>query len=129
MVLRAIVVWLGLMVAAIANGAVRETLIRPRLGEYAGHVISTVILCAVIVLTSIASISWIGPSDLHRAFLVGVLWVSLTLAFESIAGHYVFGNPWEKLLADYNILRGRVWILVLIATLLSPVLAARIKGS
>ena len=38
--------------------------------------------------------------------MVGIAWVALTVAFEFLAGHYVFGNSWEKLLADYNVLRG-----------------------
>jgi hypothetical protein len=33
----------------------------------------------------------------------------------------VFGNTWERLLADYDVLRGRIWVLVLLANLVSPV--------
>jgi hypothetical protein len=44
----------------------------------------------------------------------------MTVAFELLAGHYLFGNTWERLLADYNVLRGRIWVLVLITTFLAP---------
>jgi hypothetical protein len=52
--------------------------------------------------------------------LIGAVWLALTLAFEFLAGHYLFGSSWERLLADYDLLRGRVWILVLLATLFAP---------
>ena len=54
--------------------------------------------------------------------LIGGFWVILTVLFEFVFGHYVIGNPWQKLLADYNILKGRVWSLFLLAELISPLL-------
>ncbi len=129
MFLRAVVIWLALVAIAIANGVARNSVIVPRIGEHAGHVISTIILCAIITLIALASICWIGPGDARQAFLIGILWVALTTAFEFIAGHYVFGHPWAKLLADYNILRGRLWLLVLATTLLSPMWAFKVRGA
>lgn len=129
MILRSIVIWLGLMVIASANGAFWEAVLKPRLGELAGRIISTVMLCALILLIAVLAIGWIGPADGRQAFIVGLVWLGLTLAFEFLAGHYLFGDPWEKLLADYNILRGRLWVLVPITTLLAPWLAARIRGA
>jgi hypothetical protein len=127
MVLRATAIWLALLGIAIVNGAVRSAWISPRLGEYAGHVLSTIVLCAVIAWLALVSIRWVAPAGLREAFLVGVLWVVLTVVFEFIGGHYLFGNPWPKLLADYDILHGRLWLLVLVTNLLAPLWAARIK--
>ncbi len=128
MLLRAALIWLILVLLAIANGVVRTVLITPYLGEHAGHVVSTVTLCALIFLVSLFSIRWIGPKRSRDVFVVGTLWVLLTVAFEFLAGHYLFGNPWEKLLADYNVLSGRVWVLVLVTTFVSPPLTARLKS-
>ncbi|MGQ9625254.1 MAG: hypothetical protein ACUVT9_07815 [Candidatus Bathycorpusculaceae bacterium] len=47
--------------------------------------------------------------------------------FEFIAGHYVFGNSWEKLLADYNLLEGRLWSLVLLTILIAPYIANKLR--
>jgi hypothetical protein len=120
MFLRAAAVWGLLLVFAITNGAVREALLAPWLGAQAGHVLSTLILCAAILLIALLSIRWIAPRGRRGAVLVGVTWLALTLVFEFLAGHYLFGDSWEKLLADYNLLRGRLWILVLMATLFAP---------
>ena len=40
--IRALVVWVGLLGLAIVNGGVREALIIPRTGELAGQAISTI---------------------------------------------------------------------------------------
>jgi len=55
-------------------------------------------------------------------FLIGGFWVILTILFEFVFGHYVIKNPWQKLLADYNILKGRLWSLLLLTELISPLL-------
>jgi len=53
---------------------------------------------------------------------IGFLWLLLTISFEFIFGHFVMGHTWEKLFADYNILNGKIWILVLFTTFLAPVI-------
>jgi len=58
---------------------------------------------------------------------VGVLWLSRTAAFEFLAGHYAFGQPWPRLLVDYNVLQGRAWLLVLVETLAAPAWAWRAR--
>ena len=123
MFLRTIAIWFVLLIIAVLNGAVREALIIPRLGRGAGHVISTVTLSTAIMFVAWTAISWIGARGTADAFLVGSTWLGLTVAFEFVAGHYLFRKPWEELFADYNIVQGRIWIVVLLATLLAPVWA------
>lgn len=120
---RALAIWLLLLIVAVFNGAMREGLITPRLGDDGGHIVSTAILCAAVIVVAWFSISWIGPKNGREALVVGILWVALTGAFEFLAGHYALGNSWERLLADYNVFRGRIWILVLVANLFAPLCA------
>jgi hypothetical protein len=128
MLRRSLVIWFGLLVLAIANAGVRETLITPSMDASAGHVISTFTLCAAILLLSWLTIGWIRPRSSGDAWAIGGLWIGLTVAFEFLAGHYLFGNPWSRLLEDYNVFRGRVWVLVLLTTALAPFLCARARG-
>src|SRR5687768_18187927 len=123
MLLRAVAIWFVLLIIAVLNGAVREALIVPRVGRGAGHVISTVMLSTAIMFAAWASISWIGARTAADAFVIGLAWLTLTVAFEFGAGHYLFRTPWEELFADYNIVEGRIWIVVLVATLVAPVWA------
>ena len=111
-----------------ANGAVREFWLAPRVGEGSAHTISVGILSVAILLVAWSTITWVRPRSVSDAWRIGVLWLALTLAFEFLAGHYVFGAPWTRLWADYNVLRGRLWILVLITTVAAPVIASRTRG-
>jgi hypothetical protein len=52
--------------------------------------------------------------------LIGVLWLALTVFFEFCFGHYVEGQLWDMLLANYNVLNGRIWVLVLLSELIAP---------
>lgn len=90
--------------------------------------ISTIALCALIVLVTWLGIGWIGPSTSRAALRVGSVWLVLTLAFEFLAGHYLFHKSWAALLDDYDVGRGRIWVLVLVTTVLAPVWLARTRG-
>jgi len=125
---RSLLVWLGLVVLAILNGGLRERVLIPRVGEHVGHVVSTFLLGGIIVAAAWAAVPWLRLTTLRDAWLVGACWLAGTMAFEFLVGHWVFGHSWRRLLADYNVARGRIWILVLVATLLAPVIALRLRG-
>ena len=129
MILRAFAIWVLLLFLAILNGGARDVLITPGIGESASHIISTVSLCVLIFLVSFFSIRWINPAGSLDPLIVGSFWVTLTVAFEFLAGHYVFGNSWQKLFADYNVAQGRVWILVLVADFTAPLWAAKVQST
>ena len=128
MLLRAILIWLVLSVLAVLNGMARNSLITPRIGEHGGHVASTIILCTVIFAVTLISIRWMGPEGRGSAWLIGIVWVVLTVSFEFLAGHYLFGSEWSKLLADYNLAEGRIWLLVLMTSFFAPWCAAAVRG-
>lgn len=115
-------------VLAVTNGTARNTLIAPRTGEYAGHVISTVSFCTLSFFVMWLLLPWIGPKSRGQVRQIGIAWLGSTVAFEFVAGRYVFGNSWEKLLADYNIFHGRLWIAVLFFQLFGPRGAAWLRG-
>jgi hypothetical protein len=119
---RAGLIWFGIMLAAILNGALRDLLLVPRLGDLGARAISCLTLASAIVIFTWMSLSWIRPASMTDAWRIGLLWLAMTLVFEFGAGHYFFGTPWPALLADYNVLAGRLWVLVLITTLTAPVL-------
>jgi len=121
--LYALGIWLIFVVAGILNGVFREAFVTPRVGEHAGHVISTIILICVILAVTYLFISNL-KIDYTRTdlILIGAFWLILTILFEFGFGHYVMGHPWSRLFADYNILKGRVWSLVLVTTFIAPLL-------
>jgi hypothetical protein len=107
---------------------VRELALRPRVDEATAHAISVGLLSAIILTVSWSTVAWIRPRSPSGAWRIGGLWLALTLAFEFLGGHYLFGAPWSRLWADYNVLRGRIWVVVLMTTLVAPVLVVRARG-
>ena len=125
---RAILIWFAILILASINGAVRDLLVAPRTGDLVARAISTIILCLLIAVVAWRSIGWVGPRNIRAALEIGIVWLVLTLTFEFGFGHFVFGKPWAELLADYDVRRGRIWVLVLIATLLAPLWAGWVRG-
>ena len=125
MVLRALAVWIFLLLLAVLNGGLRESWLVPALGPLRGHQASTLLLSALILGATWVTFEWLGLGSAREALLVGALWLALTLAFEFLAGHFLFHRPWPVLLADYDLSQGRIWILVLVVTFLAPTLCRR----
>ena len=97
------------------------------LGEKWALPLSGIILSACIFL-----ITWLLLPRAVKALSskdslrIGICWVFLTIAFEFVSG-LAGGSTITELLASYNPLTGNLWLLVLAATLLSPVMAGRIS--
>lgn len=119
--------WLLFMMIAIINAIIREGVFSSFLNELRAHQLSTVTLMALFIMVSylVFRFTEIQLTD-QQAFLMGTIWILLTICFEFLAGHYIFNNPWEKLIADYNILKGRIWILIPLTTFIAPYLVKRI---
>jgi hypothetical protein len=128
MIGRGLAVWLGILLLANLNGAVREMWLIPAMGKIPGRALSTVVLSVLVFLITWLTVGWIRPVSTGDAMLIGLVWLLLTLGFEFLVGHYVFHKPWAELTEDYNVARGRIWPLVLVAVLFAPLWTARIKG-
>lgn len=115
-------VWLILTFLAVLNGSARNFLYGPKMSNLLAHQISTLIFVAVILIASYVFIKRQGDLSKKTLILIGSIWVLFTEIFEFLAGHYLFGNSWEKLFADYNIFQGRIWVLVLVTTFFAPYL-------
>jgi hypothetical protein len=127
--LTAVAVWFVFGLIAFGVGAAREVFLRPRVGEPTAHAIGTLSAVALVALVIHAYIRRVHESCARADLLrIGLLWLVLTVAFEFGFFHYVMGKPWDVLLADYNILRGRLWVLVLATVLLGPILVGTILG-
>lgn len=123
MLVRALLTWSGLLMLAVLNGGFRESVLVPRLGRALAQGLSTIMLSLFILALGWVATPWIGPRTLQDAWTIGGTWVGLTLAFEFLGGHFIFGKPWQTLLADYNLLAGRIWVMVLVVTLMTPVVS------
>ena len=119
--LYALGIWVIFLILAIVNAIVRESIYAPRLGEDLGHAVSSIIAIIYTLAITYWFIDRIKADVIGTDLLwIGVLWLILTVIFEFGFGHYVMGRSWDYLLADYNILKGRLWSLVLLTMLIAP---------
>lgn len=118
--LHATLTWLGFAVLAVALGALRVRLFEPLMGEAAAHVVGTLFVCALILYGIFRFVRWTNLRARGRLLALGLFWTALTIAFEFGLGRYVLGHSWARLLADYNILAGRIWVLVLVTLYAGP---------
>ncbi|MDJ0901924.1 MAG: hypothetical protein QNJ55_24300 [Xenococcus sp. MO_188.B8] len=117
--------WLGMAVFAIANGYIGETYVTPRRGSYGAHVYKTFSFIPIIFLFAwLYTLQARGETWLSSALLVSCFWIGLTILFEFVFGHYVLGNSWEVLIADYRIWQGRLWLLILLSEAILPLTIA-----
>ena len=118
---RSLEVWLIIAIAATMNGMFRSLFLVPRVGEHAAHVLSVLILIIVVLLSSSVLVNRIlkgcANGDL---FLIGVLWVVLSVSFDFLFECYVLDVPWIAILRDYNLFAGRIWICVPLTEFIGP---------
>lgn len=115
------VFWLLLLACAAILGAFREKIMVPILGETAGRMLVTAAFIVVIfiVARALAAVTGLSGSDAWR---VGLIWLVLTVVWEIFMGRVLMKLTWREIFADYNIFKGRLWPLVLAATLTAPYL-------
>lgn len=117
--------WLIILPVMIANGALRELVLRPIMGRGAAEILSALIgIVMIIVMTRylLRRIAGRGAGELMRASATLVL---LTVAFEFLFGRYVEGLTWTEMIGNYAIWRGQLWPLVLATIALMPFLWGR----
>ncbi len=120
MLFRYFLAWFGMMIAAVVNGGMRDRLYKTHVGERTAHQISTVIfLCALTVYFRMLTSVWRIASS-EQAWMIGVMWLVMTLAFEFGLGRLILGKPWSAMFHDYNVLAGRVWVLIPMWVFIGP---------
>jgi len=126
---RAMIAWLLLLFVAFGAATLRVKLLEPRVGEQAAHVIGSLAVAGTFAILIWALAPWVVPDlDGQTLLLVGGGWTLATVGFEFGFGRWVMGHPWSRLLADYDLRRGRIWALVLLVILVMPTLTGFLRG-
>ena len=125
--LNAILIWLVIAILAVGNGVFRENVLVPTLGQGLALPISGISLSIIVLIVTYLCFGFFGNKDVLTYFLIGCQWVLMTLIFEFAFGHYVAGKSWSSLMKDFDITKGNLFIVVLLMSLISPLLVAKIK--
>lgn len=125
---KTIVTWLVMVLAAIANGLLREKVLNVYLGESLALPVSGILLSVFILVIVYKAVDYIMPKTVFTCLALGIFWVSLTLMFEYGLGYFVLGKEISEINQVFNLSSGNLFLWVVVVTLLSPLLIAHLKG-
>ncbi|HET6511296.1 MAG TPA: hypothetical protein VFH43_03825 [Candidatus Kapabacteria bacterium] len=127
---RAFVIWCGFFVLAMLNGALREAGIKRLIGEPWAHHLS--VLTAIILFGIYAWLlrAHLDLRSLSDAIQIGLFWLVLTVLAETfIVGRLLGKHSWDVILANYDIVHGNLWPLVVLWVGILPALLHRYGGN
>jgi hypothetical protein len=114
-------VWPLLPIAAVVNGAVREGLIAPALGQPAAEAIGVVTALALFyAITFVFLRRTQTPHGTADLWALGICWAILAVIFEFVFFGVIMGVPMDELIAAYNIFAGELWPVVVAGVLVAP---------
>lgn len=128
MYLKYFAAWFGVVVVAFANATIRQLVYARYFSELAAHQLATLTICVLIGAYVWLLSYYLKLRSPGQAIVVGMMWLAMTIIFETVLGHYVLGNPWSQVLRDYNVLEGRVWPVFLLWLAVSPYVFYKIKA-
>jgi len=126
MIKKSLLIWLTIIPCAILNGAFREVVINPLIGERYGLPLSGVLLCMILFVVCWFGIPRIGRGMAKTYWIIGLLWVILTILFETCFG-LLTGDSFMDLIRAYDVTTGNLWLLVILFTGIVPWVTAKAR--
>ena len=124
--MRAIAVWALIMAVETVNGILRGLLLAPHLGDLLARQIALPFAALMILLIAVLTRRWLDARNFATQLGAGVIWSTLTLAFEVLIG-MLLGFNTQRILADYDFTRGGFMALGLAFMAMCPWLAAKLR--
>ena len=120
--------WAGAACLGIANGVTRDLTYGRHIGDRSAHQLSTLTLTAALAAYAQAlQRRWPIPTT-RAAWRIGGIWMSATVAFEFLFGHYVAGESWASLAGNYDVRQGRLWAAVPLTMATLPAVVHELDG-
>jgi hypothetical protein len=124
---RGFVVWVALIAAELVHGIARALWLVPAVGDFRARQVGVFTGTIINLFVATVCIGWIRPPRAGTAFLVGAMWLVLTVLFELGFGRLALRASWERIGSDYNVLDGGLLPFGLLALAFAPLLAARFR--
>ncbi|HPF15883.1 MAG: hypothetical protein H6830_07420 [Planctomycetes bacterium] len=126
--LRSLGIWVALILAEVLHGMARAAWLVPHVGLHRSNQIGVFSGSAIVLGVAYLGVPWVAARGNRRWLRVGLLWLVLTLAFEAGFGHFVMGQTWQRLAADYDPAQGGMLGLGMLVLALAPWWVARVRG-
>lgn len=125
MIVRALLVWLIIAAAEVAQGVLRVRFLNRHLGDHRARQLGVVSGSALVLLIAWLTRDWVGAHTRSGQWLVGGLWLALMFAFDLAFGRLVFHFSWSRIAADFDVRKGNLLALGMLVVLLAPLIVAR----
>ena len=113
-------VWCLFVCAAFACRLYCQGSVVSRLGEAVAHRVFVLFTSVSVFLLATLFLSDYPIAADATLLRLGGLWLALSLAFDLLLGRVVLGMAWERVLRNYNLRRGRLYPLLLLAVFFTP---------
>lgn len=126
MIKKSLLIWLSIIPLAILNAGLREKVLTPLVGAGYSLPISGISLCVLIFFVSLVFVPKLGEGTPRTYWLMGLVWVVLTLIFETGLG-FLMGKTLAEVMESYDVRTGNLWLPVVSFIGCAPRLASRLK--
>ena len=116
-----------MLICAVANGVMRESLFSQWFPESALPV-SGLVLSVLIVLICYVGLPWFGRLARWQVVYIGSVWVLMTLSLETLMVVGVQGRSVSAMSELFDVANGNLYSVVILSELVSPAVVARVKG-
>lgn len=127
MIKKSVLIWLSIIPLAIINGIFREKVLTPLIGAEYSLPLSGVTLSLLILIISFLFIPKLGRGTFRIYWQIGLLWVVLTLLFETVMGLFI-GKTFYEIVNAYDITTGNLWLFVVLFIGCTPQLVAKFQN-
>jgi len=124
---RAFGIWLTLVAVESLHGVMRRVLLERRLGDLPARQVSVLTGAVLILLVFWFTLRWLGLQSKRRWWGIGLLWLTLTVAFEIGLGRAA-GMSWDRIASDFDPRRGGFLGLGMLVILVAPRVLADRRG-
>lgn len=126
--LRAIAVWLLIIVTESIHGTIRQWFVAPLVGDKLAGQMGVLIGSALIFLISWLTARWLDAKTFKDQLRTGTLWVVLTFIFEISLGN-ALGYTCTRMLSAYNLAQGGLMGLGMLFMFFAPALATKLRST
>lgn len=106
---------------AIINGSLRDLWYVKYFGDTIARQISTITLILFFGIYIGVMLNKFPLQSASQAWMVGIIWLLLTLAFEFGFGRLA-GHTWSQMFQEYNLFKGRIWLFIPVWITIAPYL-------
>ena len=124
---RVVGIWLTLLVVESIHGVIRRLFLEPQVGDLRARQLSVFTGAVLVALVFLLTIKGLGAQPVRRWWQFGLLWLTLTLAFEIGLGRAT-GLSWDRIASDFDPRRGGFLGIGMLVILVAPRILAERRG-